>query len=242
MSSKSKVGSSHRATPTHMIQTPNRRNSRRMSFSAKEIAEMMGGSDKSGSGISKSKTGLRSSFGRNGMISNQLLVPDEDDSQKNSKKKRKSSLEEAQERTKLFEKRKIKYGNKINSLFAGEIFGQIAAGSKVHRRTATVMAYSQKVELLVMDGEEYSLIKDKYDVKKNKMLEFMMKNIPEVEKIYASSIIEGLLQVLKYRYYAYGNHIINEGEIGNTIFLLYEGSIELTKTLSVRETNKSFGL
>lgn len=143
--------------------------------------------------------------------------------------------DEDQDKARLQEKVKEKaaeYGNILDSLFPGSVFGELAV-SVGQKRAATILT-ALKTEVLIMKAEEYHLIRAKNEGKKKKIVEFMLKKFPDLESM-GQQVSENLYYALKECKIPYGQHLCFEGEPADSIFLIYSGDVQLSKYLIIEE-------
>jgi len=165
---------------------------------------------------------------------------------------RKNSLESPDTvKTEITKKSKVPDKNKIrekvlrkarrlgmikDTIGKGTSFGEMALISN-NPRGATVMA-AERTELLVIDAEDYKIIRSKDEPEKKRVVQFMIEQIPDLDQIHSVRIIEDLSYLLERRVYRNGNLITREGQRGEDLFLLFQGRIEISKNIEIEEREK----
>lgn len=92
-------------------------------------------------------------------------------------------------------------------------------------------------ELLSIDKDDFESVKACFDKKKETRLQFMMKYFPQIDDISKSSVLHGLLYLLEERTYTIGEFISKEGEENTHFFILYDGEVELEKSIQLKRFN-----
>ena len=88
------------------------------------------------------------------------------------------------------------YGILQNTLDSGESFGEKALVDPTIPRSATVIALTD-VEVLTLCREDFLSISGRFDKEKNQKHAFLLKFVPFLDKINATTIIENLLCMFK---------------------------------------------
>ncbi len=141
------------------------------------------------------------------------------------------------------------YGKVVNKITKGAYFGERAL-FKRHKRTATIMANSD-VELLTLNQEEFEYVQTEFNKTKKQLLAFISGIFPQLEKLHPISI-ENLSYTCDIRNCFFHQTIVTEGVTGDEFFIVYDGKLEVIKTLiydksdtlnhNMAETKNLYGL
>lgn len=88
------------------------------------------------------------------------------------------------------------FGVLQNTLDPGESFGEKALVDPTLPRSATIIAITD-VEVLVLSRDDFLSISGRFDKEKNQKNSFLLKFVPFLDKINATTIIENLLSMFK---------------------------------------------
>ena len=125
------------------------------------------------------------------------------------------------------------HGYVKDKILKGGSFGEIAieSGSK---RTATILA-STDCELLILTANVFNSLKNEYDRKVKKLLDFITAKLPGLNQVKTKNVIKNYFYLFEEKEFYYGNHITNEGDKGENIYIIYEGSCEVYRTVRIQE-------
>ena len=125
------------------------------------------------------------------------------------------------------------HGYVKDKIIRGGSFGEIAIenGSK---RTATILA-STDCELLILTANVFNSLKNEYDRKVRKLLDFITVKLPGLNQVKTKNVIKNYFYLFEEKEFYYGNHITNEGDKGDNIYIIYEGSCEVYRTVRIQE-------
>jgi CRP-like cAMP-binding protein len=115
----------------------------------------------------------------------------------------------------------------------GAFFGEKALQTDAIRGASIVA--NANLELLVLTKEVFKYIKKVFDREKRELKDFLMKYIPHLDVISSPQILEGFMFSFKEVFFEFGNHLITEGDFGDTVYLLYQGSAEVYRTVIIHE-------
>lgn len=127
-----------------------------------------------------------------------------------------------------------KYGKVQNKLERGGFFGEKALFDNTPR-SATVICNTE-CEFLVISKRDFNFIQKNFDCKRRQVLKFMIDNIPDIENITAHEAVERLMYLLQEKTYERGTYVINEGDKGDKLYLLFDGSCEILKNVKLEES------
>ena len=150
---------------------------------------------------------------------NMVLQPEESN---------KSSLEEE-----ILNKLDSTGGIAIDYLISGQIFGENAL--IINKKRSSSILTTAKCELLIIKVSEYKKIKEKYNNSKKQKKDFILSKLPDLSSIDSEKILEGILNNFQNESFIIDSLITQEGKIGNHIYLLAEGSCEVSKIIVVEE-------
>lgn len=125
---------------------------------------------------------------------------------------------------------------KPNSLLAGkdltegEAFGEKALTSKDSKRSASIYA-SVDCQFIILMKEDYLSIVGKYHKENRFKLNFLKENLPYVDRITSTLILEDFLYIFNTEFYKRGNTIIEEGKPGTKVYLLVQGECIVEKKI-----------
>lgn len=148
-----------------------------------------------------------------------------------SKKNRKSSEEE--ESMLSLEELIRKYGKLENKIEKGAFFGERALFMN-NPRAATIITNTE-CEFLVMNQRDFNFVSDNFDSKRKQRIKFMMDYIPDIENINAYEAVERILYVLQEKTYERGSLITNEGDAGEYIHIICDGTCDMLKNIKIEE-------
>lgn len=127
-----------------------------------------------------------------------------------------------------------RYGKVQNKLERGGFFGEKALFDNTPR-SATVICNTE-CQFLVISKRDFNFIQKNFDCKRKQVIKFMIDFIPDIENITAHEAVERLMYLLQEKTYERGNCIINEGDHGDKLYLLFEGSCEIIKNIKLEES------
>lgn len=145
------------------------------------------------------------------------------------------SMIEEEEEPEDFETMLAKYGTSVGRVEKGGSIGEKALFSNYPVRTETAIT-NTPCEFLVINKRDFQYIVQNYDSKRRHIIQFMIDFIPDVENINSYELLENLLNTLKEKTYERGSYIIQEGEAGDDIYILYDGSCEIIKNIRVDDS------
>ena len=123
------------------------------------------------------------------------------------------------------------YGTLVSKVEKGGSFGEKAFfGGQF--RSETVITNTD-CEFLVINKRDFLYITQNYDSKRKHMMQFMLDFIPDIENISAYELLENLLSTLKEKTYERGSYIIQEGDVGDDLHVLSDGTCEIIKNIRV---------
>ena len=125
-----------------------------------------------------------------------------------------------------------KYGLANKELLMGAAFGEKALTSKDEKRSATILA-NEDCEFLVLMKADYLNIVGRYNKENRLKLNFLKKNLPYVNQITSSSILEDYLYIFNTELLKRGNKVTEENKPGQRVYLLVEGQCRLEKCITV---------
>jgi hypothetical protein len=94
-------------------------------------------------------------------------------------------------------------------------------------------------KLLVIEAKDFKLIKEKNEPEKKRTLEFILKSFPDLDTVNKNSTMEEYIYLVEKKTFDLGSIILEEGVKGEVFYLLYHGSIEISKSVYVKENPKS---
>jgi len=119
----------------------------------------------------------------------------------------------------------------------GGFFGEKALFSK-RPRPATIITATE-CEFLVFSKTLFQAVIEKYDLKRKELIEFMHSFVPAIENIAQEEQVEDLIYAFEEKIYERDAFISREGEPGTKLYLMCEGTCELTKKMTIQEKDKA---
>jgi len=109
----------------------------------------------------------------------------------------------------------------------GGYFGEKAPYG--YRRKATIVANTD-VELLIMSGDDYRYIQNKYDKTKIEYINYVKKafDLPEEQN---AQLLDAITYIMELKEIKFDETVLTQGQKGEEFFLIYEGSCELRKSI-----------
>ncbi len=126
---------------------------------------------------------------------------------------------------------------------AGYAFGERALTSRDEKRSATILT-NQDCEFIILMKEDYLRILGKYNIENRFKLNFLKDNIPYINQVLSSSILEDYLYIFHAEFFKRGNTVVEQDTHGSRVYFLVEGQCCIEKTLnydgssSLRENHK----
>mgnify|MGYP000847616682 CR=1 FL=1 len=112
----------------------------------------------------------------------------------------------------------------------GEAFGEKALTSKDSKRSASIYA-SVDCQFMILMKEDYLSIVGKYHKENRFKLNFLQNNLPYVDRITSTLILEDFLYIFNTEFFKRGNTIIEEGTSGDRVYLLVHGECTIEKKI-----------
>ena len=116
----------------------------------------------------------------------------------------------------------------IGRLEEGSFFGA-KLSLKVPYRSAAVIANTD-VELLYLEKEVLEHIESEFDRGRAEKINFLTETFATLDDSYNEAILEEILDITDIRTFSYQQTIVNEGDMADEFFCVYEGKFELVKT------------
>lgn len=116
----------------------------------------------------------------------------------------------------------------------GGFFGEKALFNNANRN-ATIIT-SSVCEFLIINRKDFMAVSKNYDKRNTRMIEFMKKYIPDISEISNYHVLEDLLYLLHAQDFERGDHLANEGDQMDKLFLIFEGQCDLSKNIVLDES------
>lgn len=113
---------------------------------------------------------------------------------------------------------------------AGEAFGEKALTSKDEKRSASILT-NEDCEFIILMKVDYLNIVGKYNLENKTKLQFLRENIPFIDKVLSTSILDDYLYIFNTGLLKRGNKVIEEGQLGSKVYLLVAGQCRIEKVV-----------
>lgn len=127
-----------------------------------------------------------------------------------------------------------KYGQADAELRTGQFFGEQALIDWEPRQFTAVT--NETCELLVLTRRDFKFLRENYDEKRKKLGGFLEEYVPQMSNVNTWQLLDELLCVIQEKTFERGTFIINEGEISDTFFAVFDGTCELIKNVRIDES------
>jgi len=127
------------------------------------------------------------------------------------------------------------YGFVKDKIERGSYFGEKALETD-QKRGATIYPITN-CEVLYLTKDIFNSLKSIYDKEKKALWDFIFDYIPGIDQIHSKDVIESLLYLFGKTAYELGHHICHEGKSGDSVYIIYEGTCEVYRTIMVEEPN-----
>jgi len=125
------------------------------------------------------------------------------------------------------------YGYVRDIVEQGGYFGERALETN-QKRSASIIAETN-CQMFVLTKEEFLLIKKTFYNKVRDLFNFVIDNMPGLNHIQRPLISENYVYLFEERILNFKNHLFHEGESGDTFYLIYNGTCEVYRTISIEE-------
>jgi len=118
----------------------------------------------------------------------------------------------------------------------GGFFGDLALFTN-QKRSATIIAL-KNTDCLVIMKEDFKTIKDLLYSRRQQFKEFILRAFPGLSIARSDRLIESILYLFEERTYEMNSCIVKEGQTDNNIYIISEGTCEISKDLLVDDSFK----
>jgi len=126
------------------------------------------------------------------------------------------------------------YGTVVNTIGKGGFFGERALEAN-QKRSASVIT-ERDCEILVLSKEDYMLIKKTFRNKLRDLFNFVIDNLPGLHYLQSPVLAEYFVYIFEEKVLSIKNHVFHEGDTGDNFYLIYSGTCEVYRTVSIDET------
>ena len=126
-----------------------------------------------------------------------------------------------------------KHSEVVTTIEVGGYFGERALES-TQKRTASIVV-DRGCELLVLTKDEFLLIKKTFNTKTRDLVDFVIRSVPGIESRHGTLLLEHFLYLFEEKTLNYKNHLIVEGASDDNCYLIYSGTCQVYRTISIEE-------
>jgi len=128
------------------------------------------------------------------------------------------------------------YGNLLDRVHEGGHCGEDTFEKK-GKRFLTALA-TLNTDVMELDKKHIESFIEAFTAKREKMIDFLVKVIPAIDSRYAVQALENLLFSLEQKEANYNDYFMKEGETSDNVYILFEGTCQLSKTVLFNDAEK----